>query len=127
MGARTTSTTKVAAGVVERADAWSGRGLHARLNLRGSALGCEPWPVRRTPRWRNTANDPLDDRSLEPLRTSVNRGRPYGAPTWVERRRDRGSGSRCADRDAPRKATTLRSVRPPCSLPAEEPVMSRMA
>lgn len=43
------------------------------------------WPVRRPAGWLETVNDMLEARSLQALRTSVNRGRPYGRPEWIQR------------------------------------------
>ena len=43
------------------------------------------WPVDRPRRWVATVNEAIDEKKLESLRTSVNRGRPWGDKAWVQR------------------------------------------
>ena len=42
------------------------------------------WPVDRPRTWNRQVNLTMADATLEALRTSVNRGRPWGDPAWVE-------------------------------------------
>ena len=43
-----------------------------------------PWPVRRPANWTALVNQAIDKTALEQLRTSVNRGRPWGSETWIQ-------------------------------------------
>ncbi len=72
------------AGLVRRAEDWRWGGLYAR------ARGDKPftladWPVDRPKNWTAAVNEILNDKVLEQLRTSVNRGRPCGEVSWVQR------------------------------------------
>jgi putative transposase len=63
-----------------------------------------PWPVARPADWLNRVNDPLDEKLLAALQTSVNRGRPFGDDRWVAataKRLDLGHTLR--ERGRPRK------------------------
>jgi putative transposase len=71
------------AGLVRRAEEWPWGGLHAR------AEGAEPlvlsdWPVDRPRAWTARVNEAMGEQALEGLRTSVNRGRPWGEQEWVQ-------------------------------------------
>jgi putative transposase len=72
------------AGVVGCATQWRWSSLHTRLHRGASELRCEPWPVPRPSRWRQTVNEPMRIERIEALRTSVNRGRPFGDAAWVQ-------------------------------------------
>ena len=41
------------------------------------------WPIARSPRWAERVNKPLTAAELKAVRTSVNRGSPFGAGNWV--------------------------------------------
>jgi putative transposase len=72
------------AGLVERAEDWTWSGLFARRN-RGKPLTLGNWPVDRPRNWTTVVNQAIADENLEQLRTSVNRGRPWGEEDWVQR------------------------------------------
>lgn len=64
-----------------------------------------PWPIRRTPGWTKRVNDPLTSKELEAIRTSVQRGRPFGDESWVEKLADKhGLWSTLRRRGRPRKS-----------------------
>ena len=71
------------AGLVRRAEQWPWGGLYARRR-RGKAFSLSDWPVDRPRDWTAIVNEAMDKRALEDLRTSVNRGRPWGDATWVQ-------------------------------------------
>ncbi|MBN2128294.1 MAG: transposase [Sedimentisphaerales bacterium] len=72
------------AGLVKRAEDWPWCGLHARRHHR-TKMKLTPWPVDRPPNWIKAVNQAIDEEDLTELRTSVNRGRPWGEKTWVQR------------------------------------------
>ena len=76
--------------LVRRAEDWPWSSLSWRLS--GSPpLELSTPPCRLPGNWVELMNQPHTDDELEAIRTCVNRQRPYGAPTWVERKaRDLG-------------------------------------
>ena len=72
------------AGLVERAQDWAWGGLYAR-RWRPKPFRLSRWPVARPRDWTRSVNRLLPDDELESLRTSVNRGRPWGDVEWVHR------------------------------------------
>jgi putative transposase len=73
----------VRAGLVERAEQWQWSGLWRRV--RGSTdLPLSPWPLTRSRNWLARVNRGLNDEQLDGIRTSVNRGRPFGPEPWVQ-------------------------------------------
>lgn len=44
----------------------------------------DEWPVERPANWLELVNDALPEPALVALRTSVNRGRPFGSQGWVK-------------------------------------------
>jgi putative transposase len=68
------------AGLVKRAEDWRWS------SLRGAEAGVElaEWPVDKPGDWLATVNGKLKDVEVERLRTSVKRGRPYGAERWMK-------------------------------------------
>lgn len=72
------------AGMVTHADAWPWSGLHGIRN------GCpripmSEWPVERPADWLDEVNEAIAYQELARLRTSVNRGSPWGDEAWVHR------------------------------------------
>lgn len=65
----------IRAGIVERVNQWPWSSLTHRTIL-------DPWPVPCPSDWDRWLNEPLLDRELGRLRTSVNRQRPFGAAEW---------------------------------------------
>jgi putative transposase len=75
------------AGLVERAEAWPWTSLAMALD-RCPAEEVPPlatWPVARPPRWTTLVNQPHTEGELRALRTSLERGRPFGDEAWQER------------------------------------------
>jgi len=75
----------LAAGLVRRAENWRWGSLWVRLHgdAKQKAL-LSPWPVDRPRDWTRWVNQPLHDGELEPIRTSLERGRPLGSADWIE-------------------------------------------
>jgi putative transposase len=75
----------VRAGLVTRAEEWRWSSLWRRA--RGTGANTEwlaPWPLERPRDWIDWVNEPQSQVELDALRCSVQRGRPYGADTWVQ-------------------------------------------
>jgi putative transposase len=69
--------------LVESAELWPWSALAARQRGGKPVLPGRPWPVRRPANWPALVNTPLAHEQLQALRTSVNRGRPWGSESWV--------------------------------------------
>jgi putative transposase len=76
------------AGLVERAEAWHWSSLPVWLNP-PLVPWLDPGPVPRHPAWLEYVQTPHTEAELSALRCSVERGRPYGSPTGVERTAER--------------------------------------
>jgi putative transposase len=74
----------VRAGLVQRAEEWPCGGLYARRRG-GKPFTPSEWPVDRPHKWTALVNEAIGQETLDGLRTSVNRGRPWGESTWVQR------------------------------------------
>lgn len=73
------------AGLVERAEDWKWCSLWARSNRDKTIRSIlAPWPVERPRDWLRQVNTPVSAGELRRLRTSIERGRPYGEASWVE-------------------------------------------
>jgi putative transposase len=73
------------AGLVRRAKDWRWGGMFARDSAGGDRLTMCDWPIERPRGWAALVERPLGDADLSALRTSVNRGRPFGSDGWVQR------------------------------------------
>ncbi len=73
------------ANLVKRAEEWQFGSLY-RWNqpTEPSPRVLSPWPIPRLPNWNQRVNEPLSEKELSAIRTSVNRGRPYGDEQWTE-------------------------------------------
>ena len=71
------------AGLVGRAQDWPWSSLGTADAPDAPAL--HPGPVPRPANWRHWVNEADDPGQLAALRNSVNRGAPWGGPTWAER------------------------------------------
>ena len=72
------------AGLVARAEEWAWTSLPGWLQP--SLLPwLDPGPVPRPAGWLEYVQTPQTEAELAALRRSVERGAPYGSPTWVER------------------------------------------
>jgi putative transposase len=71
------------AGLVARAEDWRWSSLRAWLD--GDPAGLlDDWPVDRPANWLDIVNEAARETELERLRTSVDRGRPFGPDDWVQ-------------------------------------------
>lgn len=74
------------AGLVERAENWRWGGLWRRTQGNPELVRIlSDWPVSEPENWVGIVNEPQTEAELEALRTSVRRGRPFGAETWSEK------------------------------------------
>ena len=72
------------AGLVRQAEDWPWSGLRVRREP-GRRPRLSDWPVDRPRDWTACVNEVFSRPALDDIRTSVNRGRPYGETSWVER------------------------------------------
>ncbi len=84
--ARYVERNALRAKLVDRAEAWQWGSLWRRAQC-GPKLTrwLSDWPVERPRDWVARVNHPETAAELEVLRTSVQRGRPFGSETWVLR------------------------------------------
>lgn len=72
------------AGLVETVEDWpwssAGASLHG-VSFRWSPVVCD-WPVLRPGDWVSFVNQPQTEAELAAVRQSVQRGCPFGSPTW---------------------------------------------
>jgi putative transposase len=72
------------AGLVERAEDWRWGSLWRRQQADQELLRMlSAWPVAEPRNWLRLVNQPQSQAELEKLRTSVQRGRPYGDDAWA--------------------------------------------
>ena len=74
------------AGLVRRAEQWRWCSLYRWL--RGSADAkalLAAWPLARKAGWLDHVNEPLTESELKAVRRSIQRGNPFGDPSWSER------------------------------------------
>jgi len=71
--------------LVAKAELWKHGSLY-RWNLPSEPKPkvLSPWPIARLPNWIARVNQALTAKELKALRTSVQRGQPYGDSTWIE-------------------------------------------
>ncbi len=74
------------AGLVARAEEWPWCSLWARAHADVALKAIlSRWPVERPADWEDRVNAALSAQELRRLRSSVARGRPFGAEDWVMR------------------------------------------
>ena len=75
------------AGLVERAEDWRWSSLwrwrHPELTEEMPRLTA--WPVERPRQWLMQVNRSAEEAELAAIRTSIQRGRPFGSERWRER------------------------------------------
>lgn len=72
--------------LVRRAEDWQWSSLWRRAQGAAKLTGwLSAWPMERPRNWVARVNQPETAAELEALRTSVQRGRPFGSETWVLR------------------------------------------
>ncbi len=84
--ARYVERNPLRAGLVQRAELWRWSSLW--LRGRGSPeqkAGLAEWPVAMPGNWNSVVNAEEDERELDSLRRSVQRGRPFGLAEWQRR------------------------------------------
>jgi putative transposase len=96
------------ANLVTRAEEWPWSSLHLRVKRRIPPY-LSDGPVKRPRRWTTTVNTPIADEELEALRSSVNRGAPYGRTKW-QRRTAARLGLESSLRPTGRPRTTERDI-----------------
>jgi putative transposase len=69
------------ANLVKRAEHWHWSSLALRSKKNQAQL-LSAWPVERPRDWLNSVNKAETNAELEALRSSVNRGAPYGSDAW---------------------------------------------
>ncbi len=69
------------AGMVKRASDWPWSGLADR----DRPFQLCTWPIDRPRQWMEFVNQAMTGPQLDALRTSVNRGRPFGGQGWVRK------------------------------------------
>ncbi|HKU14654.1 MAG TPA: transposase [Steroidobacteraceae bacterium] len=72
------------AGLVARAEQWRWGSLRWRAAADQWRLDLTAPPVPLPQNWVDYVNEPQTPSELESIRTSIRRGRPYGAQGWVE-------------------------------------------
>ena len=71
--------------MVQRAEYWPYSSLRRRLGFCADGPALTPSPVPCRDDWLTWVNEPQTDKEMEELRTSVNRGRPFGSAAWQAR------------------------------------------
>jgi putative transposase len=90
--------------LVRRAEDWNWGSLHRWQQGAAQPL-LAAWPLARRPGWIAHVNAPQSESELAALRRSVNRGRPFGEPSWSKRTvRRLGLESTLRPRGRPKKA-----------------------
>ncbi len=94
------------ANLVKRAEQWQFGSLYRWFTNGDKAPSLlSPWPIRRTTGWIERVNAALGSKELAAIRTSVQRGRPYGDQDWTEKLADQhGLWSTLRPRGRPSKA-----------------------
>ena len=73
------------AGLSKRAEAWRWGSLFRWLNRpEPEPKLLTAWPIPRLPGWVQGVNQSMSDSELQTIRTSVQRGSPFGNSDWVE-------------------------------------------
>jgi putative transposase len=73
------------AGLAKRAEAWRWGSLFRWLQRpEPEPKLLTPWPISRSPNWVERVNQSLTDAELQAIRTSAQRGSPFGDANWVE-------------------------------------------
>jgi len=104
--ARYVERNALRANFVVRAEEWRWSSLWRRERATADEQSLlTAWPVDRPTNWVAWVNQAESEQELESLRTSVQRGRPYGTPQWQKRIAKRlGLESAYRPRGRPRKA-----------------------
>ncbi len=71
--------------MVRHAQDWPWSSLGSVAGSGDARLELEPWPVDKPRDWLELVNEKLEEQTLDTLRLSVKRGRPFGTEKWVTR------------------------------------------
>ena len=100
------------AGLVDRAETWPWSSLANPLGADGMRIQLTAWPVDRPRNWIDLVNEPLPQSTIDTLRTSLKRGRPFGTDAWIAKTVARlGLQSALRDPWRPKKSQLI-SARP---------------
>jgi putative transposase len=84
--ARYVERNALRAKLVERAEGWRWSSLWRREHGSAQERGLlSEWPVERPADWLTWVNQPQTETELAELRTSINKGRPFGQSDWRQR------------------------------------------
>jgi len=72
------------AGLVKWAEHWPWSSANPRARVVASRPPLADWPISRPAQWLDFVNGSIDDEELHRIRTSVVRGRPFGAHEWQQ-------------------------------------------
>jgi len=72
--------------MVKRAQDWRWSSLGCAKETREAMLS--EWPVDRPSDWTATVNRVMRERETDAIRTSIERGRPFGSASWVDKMAD---------------------------------------
>jgi len=64
---------------------WSSLGVTDHAAAASESPPLATWPVPHPRAWRALVNEPQTEAELDALRTSIQRGRPFGSPAWQKR------------------------------------------
>jgi len=71
------------AGLVERAERWRWCSLWRRAAKKPpEGPGLSPWPIARPSGWTHRVNSALTPAEEEAIRRAIQRGQPFGDPSW---------------------------------------------
>ena len=68
--------------LVKQAQDWQWSSLGCTTKLSADLLS--PWPLDRPRNWRALVNEEIAENERERIKVSLDRGRPLGAPAWIE-------------------------------------------
>ena len=76
----------VRAKLVKKASNWPFSSFfHRTVNDKLAQETLSPWPIATPTDYTSWINTPLTGSELESLRTAVNKGKPYGSDTWIDK------------------------------------------
>lgn len=79
----------LSAGLVKRAQDWRWGSLWIREHGTPEQKQLlSDWPITRARNWIEIVNEPMTEREVERVKSSIHRDRPLGSDTWVKRKAD---------------------------------------
>ena len=102
--------------MVKRAQDWDWSSLGRGLGTGNVRVELNDWPIDRPRNWFATVNELMPESTVERLRTSIRRDRPFGTDAWTKRIAKRlGAESTLRDPWRPRKKSTGKRSSPTTS------------